>query len=56
MTIPGGQVVHIWLEVFDYTILICRCEVCTGVRELHRSDGRVVGLENGFKVECETVP
>lgn len=33
--LPGGQVVHIGLEVFDDAALVRGCEVSTGMGELH---------------------
>lgn len=56
MPLPSRQIIHIGLEVFDNSGLVCGCEVGTRVTELEGADGAVVGLENGFEVEGETIP
>jgi hypothetical protein len=48
---PGFQVVHMRVEVLDNAALVCRYQEGARVVELHRTDGRVVRLKNGFKVE-----
>ena len=56
MARPLRQVVHVGLEVLDDAALVCRCKVCTRVRELHGSDRGVVCLKDSLEVECQPVP
>ena len=48
---PSFQVVHVRVKVFDDAALVCRYQEGAGVVEFHGADGRVVCLEDGFKVE-----
>ena len=52
MSGPGRQVVHVRLKVLDDAALVCGCEERAVVRELHRADGGVMGLQDRLEVEC----
>ena len=56
MALPCCEIVHIRLKILDDSALVCRCKVEARVRELHRSDCTVMGLENSFEVERQSVP
>ena len=48
---PRGEVVHVRLEILDNSRLVGGCDVGTGVVKGERTDGGVVCLEDGFKIE-----
>jgi hypothetical protein len=54
--LPGGEIVHVGLEIFDDAVFVCRGEIGAGVGEGECADGGVVCLEDGFEVKCEAVP
>ena len=56
MALPSGEVVHVWLKVLDDAGLVCRRQIGTRMAELESADCGVMGLENGLKVESETIP
>ena len=53
---PRGEVVHVRLEILDNSRLVGGRDVGTGVVQGERTDGGVVCLEDGFKIEREPVP
>ena len=53
---PRGEVVHVRLEILDNSRLVCGRDVGTGVIKGKRTDGGVVCLEDGFKIERQPVP
>jgi hypothetical protein len=48
---PRGEVVHVRLEILDNSRLVGGRDVGTGVVKGERTDGGVVCLEDGFKIE-----
>lgn len=56
MTVPGRQIVHIGLEVFDHSALVCRGQKCSRVGEPHCTNRRFVCLKDRFEVERQSVP
>lgn len=56
MSWPCVQVVHVRLKVLDDAALVCRREVGTRVCKLEGTDGGIMGLQDGLKVEGQTVP
>ena len=46
-----GEVVHVRLEILDTSRLVGGRDVGTGVVKGERTDGGVVCLEDGFKIE-----
>lgn len=56
MTLKDLQVVHVALEVLDDAGVVGREEPLARVGPGEGADGRVVGLEDRFKVEGEAVP
>ena len=53
---PRGEVAHIRLEILDNSRLVGGRDVGTGVVKGERTDGGVVCLEDGFKIERQPVP
>jgi len=53
---PRGEVVHVGLKVLDDSGLVGRGDVGAGVIECERTDGGVVRLQDGLKVERQPVP
>jgi len=53
---PRGEVVHVRLEILDNSRLVGGRDAGTGVVKGERTDGGVVCLENGFKIERQPVP
>jgi hypothetical protein len=53
---PRGEVVHVRLEILDNSRLVGGRDVGTGVVKGERTDGGVVCLEDGFKIERQPVP
>lgn len=56
MTSPLRQVVHVGLKVLDDATLVCRRKKRARMRELHRSNCRVVCLKDGLEIERQPVP
>ena len=56
MTLPSCEVIHVWLEILDYSGLVCGGQVGPGMTELERSNGGIMCLKDGLKVEGKTIP
>ena len=54
--LPGGEIVHVGLEILDDAALVRRGEVGAGMGEGEGADGGIVRLEDGLEVEREAVP
>ena len=52
----GLHVVHVGLPVLDDALVISRHHPLIVVTPYHRTDGRIVRLQNCFEVEGEAVP
>lgn len=53
---PRVQIVHIRLEILDDAALICRRKVGTRMGKLKGADGGIMGLQDGFKIERQSIP
>ncbi len=53
---PGGEIVHVWLEILDDSGLVCGRDVGAGVIEGECTDGGIVCLQDRLKIECQPVP
>jgi hypothetical protein len=51
-----GEVVHVGLEILDDARLASRRDVGTSVVKGECADGRIMCLEDGYKVERQPVP
>ena len=56
MTIPSSQVVHVGLEVFDHSALVCGGQKSPRVGEPHCADRGFVRLKDCFEVERQSIP
>ena len=56
MTLPGGQVVHVGLEVLDDARLVRGRQVVARMAELECADRGVVRLEDCLEIEGKAVP
>ena len=55
-SLEEARIVHVGLEIFDEAVFVCRWEISTGMRKLHRAYCVVVCLENGLEIEGKAVP
>ena len=53
---PRGQVVHVRLEIFDNSGLVCGRDIGASMVEGECADGGIVGLQYRLKIERQPVP